>query len=139
MTDRSIDFFVKGLSFDVRQEVFQGLDKIGLGKIEKLLEKNDGYPIYRSMGYSDDQIANQEAKSVVRFQAVNDIMTSNERYPLFSNPEDTYQSAKEYLNLLKKKSKEELLAEFGCLWEDYIPRVYIKKNNIIDQQCIEEK
>lgn len=127
MNERSIDFFVKGLSFDVRQEIFKRLETVGLGKIEKLLEKNIGYPRYRSMGYTDDDIADQERKSVTRFQAVNDYMIENERYPLFSNPEDTYQSAKEYVNLLNKKTKEELLAEFGCSWEEYIPRTYKQK------------
>ena len=125
MADRSIDFYIKGLALDVRQEIFQRLDKVGVGKIEKLLEKNIGYPIYKSMGYTDEQISNQEAKSVIRFEAVNEIMIEHERYPLFSNPTDTFQSANEYVDLLKKKTKEELFIEFGCDWENYLPKRYV--------------
>lgn len=138
MNDRAIDFYVKGLPFDIRQGIFQRLDTVGVGKIEKLLEKNIGYPRYKSMGYNDEQIANQERKSVSRFKDVNDFMIENERYPLFSNPEDTYQSATEYVNLLKKKTKEELAEEFGCSWEEYVPKKYPTKTKPSSEDIIFE-
>lgn len=121
MNDRPIDFYIKGLPFDVRQEIFKRLDAVGFGKIEKLLEKPIGYPRYRSMGYTDEQITRQEAKSIVRFAAVNAALTENGRPSLFSNPNDTYRSALEYAVLLKKQTAEELIERFGCLWDEYIP------------------
>ena len=45
----------------------------------------------------------------------------NGRKKLFPEPEDTYKSSVMYVHLMKKQSKEELLEEFGCLWEDYMP------------------
>lgn len=121
MNERPIDFYIKGLPFDVRQEIFKRLDDAGVGKIEKLLEKPIGYPRYRSMGYTDEQIARQEAKSTARFSAVNAVLAENGRPPLFSDPGDTYRSALEYTVLLKKQTAEELTERFGCLWNEYVP------------------
>lgn len=121
MNCRPIDFYIKGLPFDVRQEIFKRLDAVGFGKIEKLLEKPIGYPRYHSMGYTDEQITRQEAKSIVRFAAVNAVLAENGRPPLFSDPNDTYRSALEYTALLKEQSTEALIERFGCLWDTYIP------------------
>ena len=121
MNDRPIDFYIKGLPFDVRQEIFKRLDTVGFGKIEKLLEKPIGYPIFHSMGLADEEIKKQEAKSTARFAAVNAVLAENGRPPLFSAPDDTYRSALEYTLLLKKQTEEELINQFGCLWEAYTP------------------
>ncbi len=121
MNCRPIDFYIKGLPFDVRQEIFKRLDAVGFGKIEKMLEKPVGYPIYRSMRLTGEEIEEQEAKSTARFAAVNAVLAENGRPPLFSNPDDTYRSALEYTALLKKQSAEELIERFGCLWDAYIP------------------
>ena len=123
MNDRPIDFYIKGLPFDARQEIFKRLDAVGCGKIEKLLEKPIGYPRYRSVGYTNEQIIRQEAKSTTRFAAVNAILAENGRPPLFSDPSDTYQSAMEYAVLLQKHTAEELIERFGCLWDEYVPIV----------------
>ena len=121
MNDRPIDFYIKGLPFDVRQEIFKRLDAVGCGKIEKLLEKPVGYPIFRSMELTDKEIKEQETKSTVRFAAVNAVFSENGRPPLFSDPSDTYQSAMEYAVLLQKHTAEELIERFGCLWDEYVP------------------
>ena len=126
MNKRPIDFYIKGLPFDVRQEIFKSLYTVGFGKIEKLLEKPIGYPRYRSMGYTDEQIIRQETKSSARFAAVNAILAENGRPPLFLDPSDTYRSALEYTFLLKKQPPAELTAQFGCLWDEYVPIVDIK-------------
>lgn len=129
MTNRAIDFLIKGLNFNVRQDIFKSLEDIGVKTVEQLLEKEKGYPTYKKLKYTDEQINQQVLKSVPRFQKVNEIMLDNERYPLFSNPEDTYKSANEYVNLLKKKTLEELKEEFGSDWENYIPKKYDKDLN----------
>ena len=129
MANRAIDFYIKRLELDIRQDIFKKLEDIGVKSVEKLLEKNDGYPTFKKMKYTEEQIDRQVSKSIPKFQQVNQVMIDNERYPLFSKPEDTYKSAIEYVNLLKKKTKEELLEEFGCDWENYVPKKYSKELN----------
>lgn len=125
MNDRPIDFHIKGLPFDDRQEIFRRLEACLAGKMEKLMQKPVGYPIFRSLGYGDEEIARQEAKSTARFRAVNEYMHACGRPDLFTDPEDTCRSAHEYVDLLKKASKEELKERFGCLWEEYVPAVML--------------
>ena len=43
------------------------------------------------------------------------------RPPFFSDPRDAYQAALEYIELTRVKTAEELLAEFGCTWDEYVP------------------
>jgi len=129
MNKRPIDFYIKGLDFDTRQEIFKRLEACIAGKMRKLLEKPIGYPIFRSIGCTDEDIANQERKSTERFRAVNEIMIKNQRNPLFADPEDTYNSALEYVHLLEKQTNDDLVEEFGCLWNEYVPKVYIKKED----------
>ena len=124
MNDRPIDFYIKGLPFDDRQVIFKRLEACLAGKMEKLLEKPIGYPRFRSLGYGDAEIARQEAKSTARFRAVNEYMHTCGRPNLFSNPEDTCQPAKEYVDLMAKTSKEALQERFGCPWEEYVPAVW---------------
>ena len=122
MNERAVDFYIKGLPFDDRQEIFKRLETVA-PKIEKLLEKPLGYPRYRSVGYTDEQIASQESKGSASFRAVNDFVLSVGRRPFFSNPDDTYVSATEYVELMKKRTKEELAGIFGCSWEEYVPKI----------------
>ena len=127
MLDREIDYYIKGLSFDVRQEIWKRLDDINEIRVKQLLEKNEGYPAFRRMAYTDKDILTALNISTTKFQAVNDYMMENERYPLFTNSKDTYNSSLEYVELLRRKKKEELEEKFGCTWEEYIPKVYKKK------------
>ncbi len=122
MNDRPIDFYIKGLPFDDRQEIFRRLENCIAAKMEKLMEKPIGYPIFRSLGYGDEEIARQVEKSAARFRAVNEYMHTCGRPGLFSDPEDTCQSAKEYVALREKISKDALQEMFGCTWEEYVPR-----------------
>ena len=126
-TIRAIDYYIKNLDFDVRQDIFKALDNIGNFKVKCLLEKNEDYPIFRSMGLTDEQISDQLIKATGKFSAVNNIMTDNERYPLFEKPEDTYESSKQYVELLTKQEEKALIEKFGCTWEDYVPKIYKKK------------
>ena len=67
-----------------------------------IMSKN---PKFYPENYTEEQINIQVLKSISRFKKVNEVMVDNERYPLFSVPEDTYNSAIEYVDLLKKKTK----------------------------------
>lgn len=127
MSIRAIDYYVKNLPFDVRQEIFKRLKDVNPARVEELLEKEQNYTSFRNKGFSDDDITEALQQSSCDFGAVNNVMTDNERYPLFENPLDTYRSALQYVELLKKTKEEELIEKFGCAWEEYVPRVYKKK------------
>lgn len=124
MANRSIDYYVKNLSIDVRQDIFNMLSGVNPSIVKKLLEKNEGYPSWRRIGLKDDGIAAMISKSATKFSSINQIMIENERPPLFGKPSDTYDSAQRYVDLLKEKTEEELKKEFGCSWEDYVPAKY---------------
>lgn len=121
MNERPIDFYIKGLPFDDRQEIFKRMENCIPGKMGKLLEKPIGYPMFRSLGYGQEEIARQEEKSAARFRGVNEYMHICGRPALFSDPEDTYRSAKEYVDLMAKQPKDVLYSRFGCTWEEYVP------------------
>ena len=141
MNDRMIDYYVKGLSFDERQRIFNALEAVGTYLVEKLLEKPQGYPTYRSMYYDDEDIASQERKGAARFATVNEIIRQSRRPPLFPQPDDTYASAERYVALMRRYRRKEsdtaypditdfghwrepvavLEGLMGCRWEDYQP------------------
>ena len=144
MTIRMIDYYIKNLPFDERQKIFDALEAINTSIVEKLLEKNEGYPRYKSMGFNDEQIASMLKKSVVRFERANALMIENGRPPLFENPEDTYCSALRYVEIMRSYRQSEhdsvypsltdfgkkrewvdvLIEKMGCTWEEYLPENY---------------
>lgn len=127
MANRSIDYYVKNLSIDVRQEIFNMLRDVNPSIVKKLLEKNENYPSWKSMGIKDDEILLMLSKSATKFLTINQVMIESERPPLFERPKDTYSSAQKYVDLLKEKTPEELEEEFGCSWDDYVPAKYQKQ------------
>lgn len=131
MSIRAIDYYVKNLPLDVRQEIFKKMDDVNPVRVSELLEKDQNYKSFRYKGYSDDDILEALKQSSLDFEAVNNIMTENERYPLFDNVKDTYKSSLQYVDLLKRCKEEELIEKFGCTWEEYIPQIYKKKEDEI--------
>ncbi len=126
MANRSIDYYIKNLSIDVRQKIFNLLREVNPSTVQKLLEKDKGYPSWKSMGIQDEAIAVMLSKSATRFSSINQVMIDNNRPPLFEKSSDTYDSAQKYVDLLKEKTEDELNKEFGCSWEDYVPEKYQK-------------
>lgn len=126
MANRSIDYYIKNLSIDVRQKIFNLLREVNPSTVQKLLEKDDGYPSWKSMGIQDEAITAMLSKSATRFSSINQVMIENDRPPLFVKPSDTYDSAQKYVELLKEKTEKQLQEEFGCSWEDYVPAKYQK-------------
>lgn len=127
MANRSIDYYIKNLGIDVRQEIFNMLRDVNPSVVKKLLEKNEDYPSWRRMGINTDEIQAMLSMTATKFSSINKLMTENERPPLFESPKDTYGSAQKYVDLLKEKTEEELNQEFGCSWEDYVPAKYERK------------
>ena len=127
MANRSIDYYIKSLDIEVRQEIYRMLDDVNPSTVKKLLEKDEDYPTWRSMGFKSDAITAMLSKNAIKFSAINKAMMENQRPPLFEKPSDTYGSAQKYVDLLKEKTPEELEKEFGCSWEDYVPAKYERK------------
>jgi len=140
-----IDYYVKNLPFDARQEIHQALDRINPLAVKKMLEKNDGYPSYRRMGYTEENITQQLQIYIQQFQCVNDLMIKYNRHPIFADPTDTYESSRRYIEIthryghptfsgfgVKSRPKEELIKIMGCTWVEYIPKVY--KEEITQKQ-----
>ena len=127
MANKSIDYYIKNLSIDVRQEIFNMLRDVNPSIVQKLLEKEEGYPSWKSMGASDNDIQMMLAASTAKFYSINKLMVANNRPPLFAKSKDTYRCAQKYVDLLKEKTPEELEKEFGCSWEDYVPEKYERK------------
>lgn len=123
---RAIDYYIKNLPFDVRQEVYKKMKKVNPTIVNYLLERDMNYPSFRKIVLSEEGIEKWLAKSTANFEAVNNVMTENERYPLFEDAADTYKSAAEYVELLKLRTDEELVNMFGCTWEEYTPKIYKK-------------
>lgn len=142
MAIRMIDYYVKNLPFDARQEIFNALERINVCAVEKMLEKEIGYPRFRSVGYSDEDISNHLRKKSAHFQRVNELMVKNGRPPIFENPFDTYESSIKYVEIMRRYRECEsesdfpscitdfgkrremvdvLIKKMGCTWEDYTP------------------
>ena len=145
MSIRMIDYYVKNLPFDSRQEIFDALEKVNVSAVEKMLEKEEGYPRFRSVGYSDEDIASHLRKKSLHFLRVNELMIKNGRPPLFPDPDDTYACSKIYVEIMRRYREREsdspypssltdfgkrremvdvLIKKMGCSWSDYVPQSY---------------
>lgn len=133
MSNREVDYYMKGLPFDVRQEILKRLQDINSVTVKKLLEKNEGYPTFKGIGCSNESILAIIKQYAGKFRNANDIMIENDRMPFFSDPDDTYNSSVEYVELLKKKTEQELEEKFGCTWEEYIPKTIAAKEKEEDR------
>ncbi|MCD7840677.1 MAG: hypothetical protein LUG46_08645 [Erysipelotrichaceae bacterium] len=121
---RKVDFLTKGLPVKTRRRFFKLMDDINPVSVEYLLDKPNNYKMLRSMNYTDENIEDYLARKINDFKAVNDFMIDNNRYPVFTNPNDTYQSSIEYHELLDMQPIENLQNEFGCKYADYVPKSY---------------
>lgn len=146
MSIRMIDYYVKGLPFDSRQEIFKALEDVHTGAVRKMLEKEEGYPSYRSIGCTDEDIESQLQKGSERFRRVNELMIKNGRPPLFADPLDTYACSLRYVEIMRRYREREsdsalpsltdfgkrretvdlLVKIMGCTWSDYVPEKYSK-------------
>lgn len=121
MADTALDFYMKGLPIDVRQQLFCHMrHEISETMIRWFLERDDGYPAFRACGFSDDDIRQVGESYSAKFEHANQIMAENGRPPLFSDPHDSFRSAQEHRELMRQRSKEELVALFGCSFEEYV-------------------
>ena len=112
---RALDYYMKGLSIEVRQALHNHMSReISETMVKWFLEKQDGYPSFRSCGYSDGDIELIGEAYAQKFEHANKIMADNGRPPLFGDPHDSYRSAQEHAEMMKERSGEELAGMFGC-------------------------
>lgn len=111
-TSRLIDLKITGLPFDDRQSIHKLIDAIGLHKMECMAEEKDGFVVYHAIGYTDVQIESQKHKVRKRCKAVNDYMEKVGRPILFTNLEDTYQTAWEYYELMRYQNVDEFTQKY---------------------------
>ena len=123
---RILDYYDKGLDMDTRiYQLFEYLTReISPTFCRYFTEKSTGHKSFRSMGMNDEQIRIMEQKYAEKFCHVNSIMISHDRMPLFPDPDDTARSSAEYLELMKIRSREELIEIFGCTYDEYQPLPY---------------
>ena len=121
---RKLDFYIKGLPLIVRKNIYKKMEDINPVCVGYLLEKPQGYPHFTRIHYTQENIDRYIGNMKILFDNANNYMMENKRYPVFSNTNDSYKSATEYVDLLKVRPPEELEQEFGCTFQDYIPREY---------------
>lgn len=128
MAERVLDFLMKGLSIDARQEIYNKFNEsVSPTMMKYFLEKEEGYTSFKSSGYTDEEIAQVEEMYSHKFEEINQMMEDNEREPIFSNPADSYVTAQEYVDIFKQRTKEELMERFGTDYAGYQPKVLKKK------------
>lgn len=127
--NRKIDYYLRGLNLEERQNIWQALDNINPNTIRNLLEEKLGYPSLKGMYFSEEDIREYINRAVSKFIAANNLMIKYHRYPIFSDPYNTYQSSQEYSDVMQQRTEEELLKIFGCIWDEYIPKEYIKSQS----------
>ena len=122
MPNKALDYYMKGLSIEVRQKLLYHMKtEIGGTMIRWFLEKEAGYPSFHSCGFSDDEIELIGESYAAKFECANRVMADNGRPPLFNDPHDSYKSAQEHAELMKERGDEELVRMFGCSFADYAP------------------
>ena len=124
VAEKALDYYMKGLPAEVRQTLLHHMKtEVSETMIRWFLEKEDGYPSFHSCGFSDSEIDLIGGAYAEKFEHANRVMAANGRPPLFSDPHDSYQSAREYAEIMRGRSDEELTRMFGCSFADYIPEV----------------
>ena len=125
MPDRKLDYYNKGLSIETRQNLFYHFKhSISETMMKCFLERESDYRSFHASGFTDENIRQiWDDVYIKKISEVNHIREMNHRPHLFSNPSDSYQSAKEYFELMKIRDEEELREIFGCSFEEYIPEV----------------
>lgn len=98
---RKLEYLEEGLPIEDRQKLFHCLKRdISETMMRYFLEKETGYPSFHSCGFTDEHIRSiWDNGYFEKVCIVNDIMTKHGRAPLFTDPSDSYRSAKEYFSL----------------------------------------
>ena len=107
------------------------MDKLNPLSLEHLLEKPDGYSYFNSIHYTEKDIEEYIERVKVEFEEVNAFMIEHGRHPLFTITDDLYLTCQEYFDIMKMRPLQELEEEFGCRFQDYVPRVYVSDSEAV--------
>ena len=117
-----LDYRVKGLPIGTRQRLHHLLYREISGTLMAYFrEKEEGYPAFRSMAFTEEDIEKYWDVVKERCREANRIMEAEGRGPLFSDPDDSLLTAREYRALLTPRPAEEMEKEFGTGYRDYVP------------------
>ena len=132
MYNRNYDFYIKNFTSRLQQKLFILLQKIVPADVQAILEKDIGYPTFRRMGLKDEDIRGVIERYLEKFKMINELLIQNGASPFFSDLSDEIKCCKEYIELLKERTTEEIIKSFGCEWKDYDNRAnkydFIKDN-----------
>jgi len=119
MYNRNYDFYIKNFTSRLQQKLFILLQKIVPADVQAILEKDIGYPTFRRMGLKDEDIRGVIERYLEKFKMINELLIQNGVSPFFSDLSDEIKCCKEYIELLKERTTEEIIENFGCEWEHY--------------------
>lgn len=117
---RILDYLTKGLSLEIRQIILEKLNNISPMSLKRVLEKPEGYPTLKGIGYTNEQIDKYLNNILNRFICFNEYIEKQNRKPFF-NTSDVYECAKQYFYILERREEEELKNIMGCSYEEYEP------------------
>ena len=117
---KRVAFLLKALPTGTQQHIYRALDEMDLN-VKYLAEKDIGYPSFKNDEFSEAYIKLAEEEFASACTDLNLYLKEARRPPFFHHPEDTCRSAKEFLELMKKRPYEELVAFFDAPYEDYEP------------------
>ena len=117
-----LDYFMKDLPIETRQKLHHLLYReISRTMMGYFSEKEEGYPSFRSMSFTDEDIARYWEVIKEKILEANLIMEEEGRGPLFTDPADSLRTAGEHGYLITARPAEELEKEFGTGYRDYVP------------------
>ncbi len=117
---RILDYLTKGLNLEIRQIILEKLNNISSMSLKRVLEKPEGYPTLKRIGYTGEQIDEYLNNILKHFISFNEYIEKQNRKPFF-NTNDVYECAKRYFYILEIREEEELKNIMGCSYEEYEP------------------
>lgn len=104
--NRIIDNLTSYLNLEERQTLAEKIKDLPEQTIQMILEKDNNYPSFRSMGYSNEDIINVNKKLSSLFIDINKYMIGKGIPPLFTDPSNTYLSSQECEHIISKQDEE---------------------------------
>ena len=112
---RLFNLLTEDLHYTEKEKLLRLIEAIGHGMMCHMAEEKDGFPTYKALGYNDGDIAHHKQKVIARVNAVNAYAIQLGKPLLFTNPQDTYQTAWEYYELMRFHYKEDFIQKYADL------------------------
>lgn len=112
---RLFNLITEDLHYTEKEKLLRLIEAIGHGMMRHMAEEKDGFPTYKTLGYTDEDIAHQKQKVKTRVNAVNEYVKQLGKPLLFTDPQDTYQTAWEYYELMRFHYKEDFAQKYAEL------------------------